>query len=54
MIELLLSAQLTCADANWILDGIEKADLPVVQRAELKLAVLENMPENCERTNVRR
>ena len=54
MIEFLLSVQLTCAEVNWILDGIEKADLSAVQRAELKIAVLENMPENCERENVRR
>ena len=50
MIELLLAAQLSCADGYWILDGIENtSNVSEKVRADLKLAVLEAMPEHCNR-----
>ena len=52
MIELLLAAQLTCADGYWILDGIENSEIiSEAVRADLKLSVLEAMPDNCDRKN---
>ena len=49
MIELLLAAQLSCADGYWILDGLERSDMSEVVKADLKLTVLESMPEDCNR-----
>ena len=54
MITLLLVAQLTCAEVNWLLDGIEKAEISVKDKAELKLHFLQYKPDDCERENVRR
>ena len=51
MIELLLAAQLSCSDGYWILDGIENTSLSVSEKAELKLTVLDAMPDNCDRKN---
>ena len=49
MIELLLAAQLSCADGYWIIDGIENTSLTNREKSELKLTVLESMPDNCNR-----
>ena len=52
MIELLLSAQLTCADAYWILDGIENSEnMSQVIKSDLKMSVIESMPDNCNRND---
>ena len=49
MIELLLAAQLSCADGYWVLDGLERAELSEAVKADMKLTVLESMPDNCNR-----
>ncbi len=51
MIELLLAAQLSCADGYWILDGIENADMSAVVKSDMKLTVIESMPDNCNRSD---
>ena len=50
MIDLLLAAQLSCADAYWILDGLDRADLTELVRADMKLTVIESMPDDCKRS----
>ena len=49
MIELLMAAQLSCADAYWILDGLDRADLTELVRTDMKLTVIESMPDDCNR-----
>ena len=51
MIELLLAAQLSCADGYWILDGIEGADISQSMKSHLKITVIEQMPDNCNRND---
>ena len=48
MIELLLAATLSCADAAWILQGVERTDLSVGQKAEIKIEILKEMPDDCD------
>ena len=50
MITLLASALLTCSDAAWLIQGINKADLPVATRADLVLSIMEGTDPNCELT----
>ena len=49
MIELLLAAQLTCSDAYWLLDGIEKSDISQTIKSDLKIEIIKAMPDNCDR-----
>ena len=51
MIEFLLAAQLTCSDGYWILDGIENAEVSQSMKSELKITVIEQMPDNCDRND---
>ena len=51
MIELLLAAQLSCADGYWILDGIENAEVSQSMKSDLKITVIESMPDNCNRND---
>ena len=51
MIELLLAAQLSCADGYWILDGIENAEVSQSMKSDLKITVIEQMPDNCNRND---
>ena len=51
MIELLLAAQLSCADGYWILDGIENAEVSQSMKSDLKITVIESMPEDCKRSD---
>ena len=51
MMELLLASMLTCAEGYWILDGIESARMEQSIKSEMKLSVLEAMPEYCDRND---
>lgn len=46
--EFLLSSLLTCSDGRWILEGIKKASVSEMIRAELIYEVRSQMPDNCE------
>ena len=46
--DLFLASILSCADGKWILDGIAQAELTSVQRSELIIEILGDMPDDCE------
>ena len=51
MIELLLASVLTSSDGYWILDGIEKSRASRKDKIELKIEIINSMPDNCNRDN---
>ena len=51
MIELLLAAQLSCAEGYHILDGIETSAASRVIKEEAKVEVRAEMPSHCHREN---
>ncbi len=53
MVEILLSAILTCSDGKWILDGIASSDISDRVRSELIVEVLEVMPDDCKNSDYR-
>ena len=44
---MLLAAMLSCADGAWILGGIAITPLTDGERAELRVEILQVMPDNC-------
>ena len=46
--DLFLASILSCADGKWILDGIAQSELTSVQRSELIVQILQDMPDDCE------
>jgi hypothetical protein len=51
--EFVLLASLTCTDGKWILDGLATTSLTEVQRSELILQVLQDMPDDCSEEQYR-
>ena len=47
MIPILASAVLSCNDGAWILEGIERLDVPIRQKVELTIPILRSMPDDC-------
>ena len=48
MITLLASALLSCSDAAWLIQGINKAELPAATRADLVLSIMEGTERDCD------
>ena len=44
---LLIAAALTCADGAWILSGLESDYISDTTRIELRLELLQAMPDTC-------
>ncbi len=49
MITLLLASVLTCADGYWFLDGLNNANISNKVKAEIRIEILNSMPDNCNR-----
>ena len=49
MIEILLATQLSCSDGYWILDGVEMSNMSRRDKSELKIEIIKEMPDNCNR-----
>ena len=52
---LLLASMLTCADAQWIINGVNSTDMPQVDKSEVIIEVIQHMPDDCaiDRNGVR-
>ncbi len=44
---LLIAAALTCADGAYILGGLESSNIGNTTKAELRMEILQEMPDNC-------
>ena len=44
---LLIAAALTCADGAWILSGLESSNVDATDKAEIRLEILQVMPNSC-------
>jgi hypothetical protein len=44
---LLIAAALTCADGAWILEGIRSSKVDSTSRTELRLEIIQIMPDTC-------
>ena len=49
MITLFLASMLSCADGYWILEGIDTAIASNKTKAELRIEILNSMPDNCNK-----
>ena len=44
---ILLASILSCADAAWILEGISKSETTNAIKSELRIEIIQSMPDNC-------
>ena len=50
MITLLASMFITCSDAAWIIQGVERSDLSEAIKADLVLEIIEQTDPECDLT----